>query len=273
MADVQKGYAEINGAKIYYEAAGQGHPIMFIHAWIADNTMWDAQFTEFAKDYRVIRYDNRGFGNTEPVDGEATTHDDLYDLLKFLGVDKTYLVGCSNGGGVSMNFTLLHPQMVDALVMVGSGPGGLELDVPQPPQFTEAEAAWKAGNWERLLELETQVWFDGLGRAPDQVDQKARQHAIEMNRKVMAHEQKKLGSLTVGINPPAVERLDELNLAVLVICGSHDTPYSLAAADYMEKHIKGAKKVILPGTAHLPSLEVPTAFNQVLRGFLNSLPK
>src|SRR6185369_3177599 len=121
MADVQTGFADVNGAKLYYEVAGQGHALAFVHAWIADNTMWDGQFAEFAKHYRVIRYDNRGFGKTEPVDAEFSAREDLHGLLKFLGVERTYLVGCSNGGGISIDLTLEHPELVDALVTVGSG--------------------------------------------------------------------------------------------------------------------------------------------------------
>lgn len=122
----QTGFAEVNGAKLYYEVAGEGHALVFTHAGVADNRMWDDQFETFANDYRVIRWDMRGFGKSEPVAGEFTFRDDLYALLKFLKVDKAYVVGCSMGGGASMDLTLEHPELVDALVMVGSGPTGLD---------------------------------------------------------------------------------------------------------------------------------------------------
>ena len=269
--DAQSGYADINGAKIYYEMAGQGHPAVFIHAWIADNTMWDGQFLEFSKHYRTIRYDNRGFGNTEPVDAEFSPREDLYALLKTLDVDRTFLIGCSNGGGISMDFALEHPDMVDALVMVSSGPSGLRLEVEEPPQQSEAEAAYKARDWERLLELETQVWIDGRGRTADQVDPKVRAHAMQMNRKVMAHEAKGLGKYKPGLQPPAVERIHELHLPVLIIYGDRDEAFAIAAADYMEKHIAGVKKVAIHNTAHLPSLEVPAEFNRVVLDFLKGI--
>lgn len=271
MANGQTGYAEINGARLYYEVVGQGHPLVFVHAWIADNTMWDGQVAALARDYRVIRYDNRGFGKTEPVDGEFSAREDLYALLKSLGVDRTYLVGCSNGGSIAMDFTLEHPDMVDALVMVSSGPGGLNLDVPMPAQFDEAEEAWKAKDWERVLELETQVWIDGQGRTPAQVDPAVREHAKAMNRQVKAYEAKGLGKAKPGLQPPAVQRLDELHLPVLIVCGDLDEPYAGAAADYMEQHIAGARKVVMHGTAHLPSLEQPAEFNRILLDFLRPL--
>ncbi len=271
MANAQTGYADINGARLYYEVAGQGHPLVFIHAWIADNTMWDGQFAALANQYRVIRYDNRGFGKTEPVDGEFSPREDLLGLLKRLDIEQAYLVGCSNGGTVAMDFTLEHPDTVDALVMVGSGPGGLEIDVPPPRQFAEAEEARKAHDWERLLELETQVWIDGEGRTPDQVDPAFREHAKAMNRQIMAYQAKELGKTKPGLQPPAVQRLDELHLPVLVVCGDLDNSFAKAAADYMEQHIAGATKVIMRGTAHLPSLEQPTEFNRILLDFFGHL--
>lgn len=66
------GFADIHGAKIYYEVEGAGHPLVMIHAGIANNQMWDDQFHEFARDYRVVRYDMRGYGQTAPVEASFT---------------------------------------------------------------------------------------------------------------------------------------------------------------------------------------------------------
>ena len=77
--------------------------------------------------------------------------------------------------------------------MVGSGPSGLELDVPTPEKFAEAEKAYEVGDFDLLAEIETQIWFDGMGRAPSQVNQAMRKLAYEMNRNALDHEAKKLG--------------------------------------------------------------------------------
>src|SRR4051812_9978431 len=94
------GFAAVNGVQIYYEIAGSGHPLVLVHAGIADRRMWDAQFPVFAQHYRVIRYDMRGFGKTAMVAGSFAHHDDLHGLLTFLGVERAYLLGCSKGGGM-----------------------------------------------------------------------------------------------------------------------------------------------------------------------------
>src|SRR6185503_10402294 len=98
---MSSGFADINGAKIYYELEGAGLPLVMIHGLFADHRMWDGQFAEFAKTYTVIRYDRRGYGKTAPVDGEFSGHEDLYALLKFLKVEKACVMGCSTGGSVA----------------------------------------------------------------------------------------------------------------------------------------------------------------------------
>ncbi len=271
MADVQTGYADINGAHIYYEVAGEGHPLAFVHAAIADSRMWDDQFHEFAKHYRVIRHDMRGFGNSEPVAGEYTNRDDVYALLKFLNVEYTYLIGCSMGGGACMDLTLAHPELVDALVMVGSAPGGLWLDVKESPLEKDIQAADAAKDWDRLCELETQLWFDGEGRTPQDVDAAARARLWTMNRRAIELASRGLGKHKPPMSPSAAERLAELHLPVLIVYGDRDEQYINLAATHMEQHIAGAQKVLMPNTAHLPNMEHPAEFNQIVLNFLQRL--
>ena len=69
-----------------------------------------------------------------------------------------------------MDFALAYPSRVKALIMVGSAPSRLELDVPTPPKFADAEKAFEAGDLDLVAEIETQIWFDGMDRTPEQVD-------------------------------------------------------------------------------------------------------
>ena len=123
---VQTGTAEINGTTIYYEVAGTGHPFILIHGHLLDRRSWDDQFGVFAQAYRVIRYDQRGFGDSGLiVKGEPySDRQDLYDLMKFLDIESAYLMGVSGGGSLAIDFTLEHPEMVDALIPVTAGVSG-----------------------------------------------------------------------------------------------------------------------------------------------------
>ncbi len=260
------GYADIDGAQIYYEVTGEGQPLVFVHAGVADRRMWDDQFTFFADCYRVIRYDLRGFGRSGPAPGEFAYRADLAALLEHLGVEHAFLVGCSMGGFCAMDFALEHPQVVDGLVMVGSAPSGLDLDAPRPAKFAEAERAEERHDWERLIELSAQIWYDGEGREPSQVDAGKREYMKQMQREALPYRDRVQGR-ALPMAPAAAERLAELHVPVLIICGIYDTAYIRAASDYMEQHIAGAKKVMIE-SAHLPSMDRAAEFNQILGEFL-----
>ena len=271
-SQTKTGFANINNAQIYYETAGSGTPFVMIHAGIADHRQWNNEFTHFAQNYQVVRYDMRGFGKSEPVDGDFNPLSDLRALLDTLGLQAPlFLMGCSMGGALAMDFALAEPARVKALIMVDSGPSGLELDVPASPKFAEVEKAFEAGDLDLVAEIETQIWFDGVARAPDQVDQAMRKLVYEMDRNALSHEIKQLGKRLPNTDMPAFNRLAELDLPVLIIVGDRDTPFTLAAADYMMEKLPSAQKVIIEDAAHLPNLEHPREFQEVIKNFLNGL--
>jgi pimeloyl-ACP methyl ester carboxylesterase len=269
----RSGFAHVGRAKLYYEVAGAGEPLVMIHAGVADSRQWNNEFAGFTDHYQVVRYDMRGYGKSEPADGEFSHLGDLTALLEQLGLGgRLVVMGCSMGGGLAMNFAFAQPERVRGLIMVDAGPPGLELDVPTPAKFAAAEAAYNAGDLDRVAELETQIWFDGEGRTPDQVDQAMRKLAHDMNRQALDHEAKQLGKRVPDAESPAVERLEMLTMPVLVIVGAHDTPYMLAAADYMVAKIPTAHKVIIDDAAHLPNMDQPAEFQRLVKEFLDRLP-
>jgi pimeloyl-ACP methyl ester carboxylesterase len=266
---VQTGYVNSGNAKLYYEITGTGAPFAMIHAGVADSRQWSNEFAYFSHHYRVIRHDLRGYGKSEPVEGEFSHMGDFIALLDALKVHEPVIImGCSMGGGLAMDFALTHPTRVKAIIMAGSGPGGLELDVPTPPKFAEVDKAYKAGDMDLVAELDAQVWFDGSGRTPEQVNPGMRKLMLEMDRLALSHEVRGLGKQMPNIASPAYARLDELNLPVLIIVGSHDTPYILAAADYMKERIKTAMKIVIEDAAHLSNMDQPEEFRRIVEKFL-----
>ena len=266
----ESGLAPVNNAHLYYESAGAGEPFVMIHAGVADSRQWNNEFPHFAGRYQTLRYDMRGYGKSEPVGGEFSHMQDLAALLDGLGIDRPVIaMGCSMGGGLAMNLALARPAQVRALIMVGSGPTGLELDVPTPAKFAEAEKAYEAGDLDLTAEIETQIWFDGMNRSPSQVNQEMRALVYDMNRIALGHEAKGLGKRLPDTEVPAAQRLEELHIPVLAIVGSEDTPYLQAASDYMAAHIPGARKVKMEDAAHLPNLDHPEEFRRVVTAFLD----
>jgi pimeloyl-ACP methyl ester carboxylesterase len=271
-SQIKSGFVKVDNAQIYYETAGKGTPFLMIHAGVADSRQWNNEFAFFAQDYQVLRYDMRGYGKSESVDGEFSHMGDLVSVLNSLALQNPLIVmGCSMGGGLAMDFALAHPSRVKALIMVGSGPSGLELDVPTPAKFAEAEKAFEVGDLDLVAELETQIWFDGMDRMPEQVNQAMRKLAYEMDRKALSHEAKKLGKRLPNTETPVFDRLTDLNIPILIIVGAHDTPYILAAADYMVEKIPSAQKIRIEDAAHLPNMDQPQEFQTVVNDFLESL--
>ena len=268
----KSGFVNSGNAQLYYETAGQGVPFVMIHAGVADSRQWNNEFAFFARDHQVVRYDMRGYGKSEPADGEFNHLDDLVAILDTLGLhEPVVLMGCSMGGGLAMDFTLKHPSRTRALIMVGSAPSGLELDVPRSDKFDDVEKAFEAGDLDLVGELETQIWFDGTGRTPEQVNPSMRKLLYEMNRQALAHEVKQLGKRLPNTQTPAFDRLSELQVPVLIVIGAHDTPYILAAADYMAERIPSSQKVVIEDAAHLPNMDHPEEFQTILTRFLESL--
>lgn len=268
----ESGLAEIGNAQIYYELAGAGHPLVMIHAGVADNRQWNNEFATFSKDFRVLRYDLRGYGRSEPIEGDFTHLQDLTALLDNLGLRQPVAVmGCSIGGELALDFALTQAPRAKALIMVSSGPSGLELDVPTPVAFAEAEEAYNAGDLDLVAEIETQIWFDGMDRRPAQVNQQMRRLAYEMNRRALSHDAKGLGKRLPDAQIPAAEQLERLEIPVLVVVGAQDIPFILAAADHMVTNIPSARKVILRDAAHLCNLDQPDAFQRNVSAFLDAL--
>lgn len=269
---MQNGFAQVNDTTLYYEVAGEGHALVLNHGGLVDNHLWDDQFSAFARHFKVIRYDIRGFGQsgllTSDTKPYAMEHD-LYSLLQFLGVEKASILGLSMGGSLATNFTLQYPAMVEALITVGAGLSGSqsELDETLKAKFAAMEEAYEAGNIARAVEISLQVWTDGPTRTPDQVDPRVRERIRAMttynwergnDENVQAQE----------MEPAAAGCLSEIHVPTLIIVGNQDVEFIQFIADTLAKGIAGAKKVVIPGTAHHLNMEKPEEFNQVVIEFL-----
>lgn len=263
----RSGFAEVSGGRLFYEVAGQGHPLVLNHEGIADSRMYDDQFGVFAERYMVIRYDMRGFGRSSLPTEPFSPSDDLYALLRFLNIEKTHVLGMSMGGATSIDFTIAHPEMASALVLAGSALSGYNApDDASDPRWKDYEEAAKAGDIARLADLAVQVWVVGDGRTPDQVNPVVRQRIHEMeahNLSLGADE-----NLMRELNPPAIGRLGEIHVPTLVIVGDCDVSGIQKTANLLASGIPGAKKIVMRDTAHVPNMEHPEEFNRLVLDFL-----
>jgi pimeloyl-ACP methyl ester carboxylesterase len=141
----------------------------------------------------------------------------------------------------------------------------------EPPRYmTEMFGELQQGNLERASDLQTRIWVDGIYREPEQVDAAMRQHWMTMNQIAVKNNTFLIAdSQPVNpLNPPAVERLGEIQVPTLIVVGSLDHPELLRAADVMREQIPEAEKIIIDAAAHMLNMEKPDEFNRIVLDFL-----
>ena len=263
-AAISTGIAEVNGTRLYYEVQGQGHPLVFIHGGLLSSTEWNEQFTPFAERYRAIRYDVRGFGKSAPRTLPYSNTEDLYHLLRFLKVEKTYLVGGSMGGAIAIDFTLEHPEMVGALVLVGPALGGWQYSPAFGQRGYQILLATVAEGAEKGADLWLGVPYIIPAPESPAARQQFRKLFIEDFHGFLAP-----WYLARPLNPPALQRLSELHVPTLIIVGELEDSENLAVADTLATKIGSAQKIIVPKAGHLVDMEKPAEFNRTVFDFLS----
>src|SRR6185437_7403310 len=204
---VESGYVGVPGGRMYYEVAGAGHPFLMVHADVADTRMWDEQFAKFSQRYRVIRYDKRGFGKTTSQDGPVSLIEDIAALLAHLGIAKTYIMGLSNGGRLVVDYTLAHPEHVDALIVVAGGVTGLEGTATEGEMalFEQYETLEANNDEAGLIDLGVHVWCDGPEQPEGRAAQDVRDRIRIMMTDISRDHHEKLEP--IELEPAAVGRL------------------------------------------------------------------
>jgi pimeloyl-ACP methyl ester carboxylesterase len=264
----QRGFIETNGARTYHEVDGSGEPILFIHAGVANLRMWDGQVQAFRDDYRVIRYDTRGFGRTETEAVPFSNRADAVAVLDHVGERSAHVVGLSRGGMIALDFALESPDRVRSLTVAAGGIGG-RMSPAELPESTweEPERLIEAKDWQAISEWETAFWADGPGQSPDRVPQV---RGLVHDWILSNYKAEKVEGEPQPLQPPAVERLAELRAPLLVIAGTLDDPGTTESMRFLAETVPGARYAEFE-TAHLINLEQPERFNRVLREFLDAV--
>ena len=266
--EVDTGYVDVEGARLYYEVAGQGDPVILIHGGFLDRRMWDGQFETFARSHRVIRYDVRAHGLSRTDSVPFSDHEDLHDLMAALEIPRATLVGLSMGGQISIDFALAYPEMARALVLVGPGMSGFPFDSPSIEKYVaDLTAAFQSG-FSDAIEMFTRYWCDGPEREPSEVDPAVRSKVLAMLEG--SEERWRYWGVSQQLEPPAYGRLNEINVPVLAIVGGIDMPDVIDVVDLIAEKVPGARKVVIPGVAHMVNMEKPQEFEDLVLDFLNA---
>ncbi len=259
----------LNNIRLYYVQTGQGIPLLMVHGYPLDHTLWRAQMDGLSDLARVVAPDLRGFGQSEASDGICTMGayaDDLAALLDALKIGRAVVCGLSMGGYIALAFWNKYASRVRGLILVDTRAGA------DPPVVRQGR-----------LDMVEQVRQHGskpaaeamLPRVLAESTRQTRPDLVEFARTMMLR-QPPAGVISAQLGmaerPDSTAMLPTINVPTLAIFGDQDviTPAetegrNLAAA------IPGANLVIIPNTGHLSNLEQPDTFNAAVRKFLSTL--
>lgn len=260
-------FLTVQGAPLYYEVRGDGPPVLLIHAGVADSRMWNAQWETLSKEYKVIRFDMRGWGRSTPPDGPFSHHDDARLLLDHLGIESAHVAGVSFGGGVAIDLALAYPERVRSLILGAPSIRGIEA-APDVQAFGEKEDAYlEAGNLAAATQLNIDFWVIGPVRMAYEVDAAVRQSVYEMQHAAFEIALPP-NFAPQRLQPPAADRLGEICVPTLVLAGDVDQPSAIAMARRAAEAIPTAQLVVRPNIGHMVTMERPSEAEAHISTFL-----
>src|SRR5215472_528590 len=259
--------ASINGVSLSYtDSGGDGAPVVCSHGYLMDSSMFDPQVAALAPEYRVITWDERGFGGTRAT-GAFTYWDsagDVLGLLDHLGIGQAVLAGMSQGGFLSMRAALLAPRRVRALVLIDTQAG--QEDPAVAPAYEQLEQTWLEHGPAPVQDIVASII---LGPPDGPVDYKpwfakwAQADRLEL----------RLAFRCLMDRDDITSRLGEITCPALILHGTADAAIPMERAEAMRAGLAGPVTLVpVEGGSHASNLSHPDEVNAEILGFLQSLP-
>jgi len=268
--------ARVNGVDLFYEEAGEGTPLVFVHEFAGEARSWHLQVRFFARRYRTIAYNARGYPPSDvPEDPKAYSQDqaagDIRGLLDALGIRKAHICGLSMGGYATLHFGLRYPERALSLVVAGAGYGSVagerekfRRDVEETARRFERDGMKAVAEF--YTKGPTRVQFKDKDPAGWQefydmfCAQSAKGHALTMRG--------------VQMSRPSVYELEagmeRMTVPTLIVTGDEDEP-CLEPALFMKRTIRSSGLVVMPKAGHTVNLEDPETFNRAVLDFLTAV--
>jgi pimeloyl-ACP methyl ester carboxylesterase len=231
------------GDKVWADDSGAGAPLVLLHPGIGDSRIWDPILPTLLERYRVIRYDVRGYGRSPAPTVPYVQLDDLVTVLDHYELERTALIGCSQGGGSAIGLAVTQPSRVSALVLLCPGISGYP--IPPTPDVDAAFDAAEPGGADAIAEVALDLWARA-GRTPEVVEQ------LRSGARAWLAQ----GDLEQP-NPDVFDRLGEIAVPTSLLFGDLDRQWILDSNREAARRIPGCVSVELPGVDHLPPLRVP----------------
>jgi len=235
----------VQGGEVWAEDSGADLPaLVLLHSGVGDSRQWDPLLPLLSQRYRTVRFDVRGFGRSPRPTAPFTPMTDLVAVLDHLGLERVGLVGCSQGGATSIDLALARPQRVKGIVLLGPGLTGY-LFPPDLAFYRTGEALIADRDVDALVALVGNRWA-AAGIIPP----------IEAELRTLVtgwfepHDFRKP-------DPPAVERLEEVDVPATLLVGDLDFPPLIKLNEEIAARIPGCRLIRLPGADHYPQYRAP----------------
>jgi pimeloyl-ACP methyl ester carboxylesterase len=265
-------YVQSDGARLYYEEAGSGIPIIFVHEFSGDLWSWEKQIQHFSRRYRCVAFNARGYPPSEvPSALSRYSHkhavDDIAVLMRHLGLRRAHIMGCSMGSRSTLDFGLTYPRMAITLTMIGLGSGGDPRN--QKVFLRQNEARARLYEEAGLAEV-----LKGLRRAPNRIrlQRKNPRAWDDFCRRYMQHSAQGCANITrrvQGKRPSLFSlgrALSALKVPSHVVVGDED-PGALDSSLFVKQVCPAARLTVVADTGHLVNLEEPEILHNVTEDF------
>jgi 3-oxoadipate enol-lactonase len=255
--------APVNGIDLYYEDHGDGPPVVFAHGAGGNHLSWWQQIPVFSKHFRCITFDHRAFGLTRDGEGEAKRgrrafHEDLRDLLDFLGIEEVRIVAQSMGGRTAVGFSLLNPGRCKAIVFAGTTGGAIDDDVRQ------LQDAHRESDVGRLPLRRRSV-------SPQLRERAAALHFLyESINRLNPPRPKDFLAPIPGYRGSSAQRLADSGIPILFVVGDHDAVTPPDIIEGCHRAVPGSRFALIKDSGHSTYFEQPEQFNEVVLEFLRS---
>ena len=254
-----------DGGELRDSGAGAGEPVVFIHGLGLDAALWDAQWPAVQREFRAIRFDVRGFGDSSLPAGPYSNSDDLLDLLDFLDARSAHVVGLSMGGRLALRFALDQPNAVKSLTLIDPALEGFSWSESWARQMAPILAAAGAGD----VHAARRLWLAHELFAPARRDPQVAAALGAMVNRYSAWHWRNTDPVRRSASP-ASRCLASVSSPTLVILGELDLPDFKEIAQRLAAEIPGAALHIVADAGHMASMEAPTAVNDLLLAHLRA---
>jgi pimeloyl-ACP methyl ester carboxylesterase len=266
-------FADSRGVQLYYEEAGNGFPVVFVHEFSHDLRSWEPQLRYFSRRYRCIAFNARGYPPSDvPASpsqySQVIADDDIANVMRALGIRKAHIVGCSMGGYAVLHFGLRHAGMARSLTVIGAGYGS---DPDKRAQFLR-DTGVLARRFEELGTPEAITVYQ-IGPARVQLQNKDPRAFREFCEEFAGHSA--LGSANtlrgVQARRPTIYSLERglsrMKVPTHIISGDEDNN-CLEPGIFIKRVCRAARLTVVPGTGHAVNVEEPDMFNRLTDEFL-----